>query len=614
MICRVLVKIALTSLLVSCDSVERRAWKVAESEPDNRVEISDFLNHYKRAGNNEKYQAACFLVANMPNKYSLGEGYPSRVYDLKVVKADSLIRSLDYSFALRDTSEYLRQYSFDDFCEYVLPYRIANEPAEYYWSRDIPRWIRVNQAENSDIVTQAKRINRRIKVETVPEAWGNPQMGYSATRFGQFGKCDDRAILATMAMRSMGIPAAFEFIPNWGSNNNGHSFCSVILPNDSICVFQDINDDGENLLLSQKAPKIYRQMFSTQKNTLTYKNRETEPIPPLFQEHNLQDVTRLHGIGQQNVTIPIQAETSNKIAYLCVFTPREWVPVAYGENKGRNTMFEAVGDGSNPHGFKPAKGENIGNGIVYLPAIYSDAGVVPAADPVIVSEQGIRTITPQPQTETVRLSRKYPRLIRIIRFADQLVGGIFEGANKRDFSDATTLYNIIETPLSRLQRVSVTKDKPFRFIRYRKPQGVFGMGELCVYNASGQSVKGRRLIACDALASEPDLVNISDGAPLTYYELTGGIDLWAGFEFERPTHISQLEFCPRNDDNEITPGDEYELFYWNNGWVSLGCKTADDYTLDYTDVPKGALLWLRDLTRGREERPFTYENGTQIWW
>ena len=27
-----------------------------------------------------------------------------------------------------------------------------------------------------------------------------------------------------------------------------------------------------------------------------------------------------------------------------------------------------------------------------------------------------------------------------------------------------------------------------------------------------------------------------------------------------------------------------------------------------------ALLWLRNLTKGREERPFTYENGRQIWW
>lgn len=101
---------------------------------------------------------------------------------------------------------------------------------------------------------------------------------------------------------------------------------------------------------------------------------------------------------------------------------------------------------------------------------------------------------------------------------------------------------------------------------------------------------------------------------MTYYELPDCINLWVGAEFERPTRISQIEFCPRNDDNEITPGDENELFYWDNAWISLGRKIATDYILEYAMVPSGALLWLRDLTKGREERPFTYENDTQIWW
>lgn len=34
----------------------------------------------------------------------------------------------------------------------------------------------------------------------------------------------------------------------------------------------------------------------------------------------------------------------------------------------------------------------------------------------------------------------------------------------------------------------------------------------------------------------------------------------------------------------------------------------------YDNVPQKALLWLRNLTKYCEERPFTYENGKQIWW
>lgn len=609
---RILIKFVSIILFIGCNSLEREAWQVADTESVNYTQIAGFLNHYKLHGNNDKYLAACYLVANMPNKYSILEGCSDLIYDVNVVKADSLVHSLDYAFALRDTSKFLRHYSFENFCEYILPYRIASEPAEFYWNRDISRWININPVD-SNILKSAKRINRKIKIATSPEAWGNPQMGYTATRSGRFGKCDDRAILATMAMRSMGIPAAFEVIPNWGSNNNGHSFCSVILPNDSVCVFQDVNDDGENLLLSQKAPKIYRQTFSIQKNSLVYKNKDTEPIPPVFRNFNLHDVTRLHDIGQQNVTIPLYSESPHKIAYLCVFTPQEWFPVAYGENKGENTLFVAVGDGANPHGFKPAKGENIGDGIVYLPAIYTNMGIEPAADPFILSESGIRWITPAAETETVRLTRKYPRLIRMIRFADQMVGGVFEGANRRDFSDAVILYSITDTPLSRLQRIDVSTDRSFKFIRYRKPQGTFSLGEMRLFDAGGLPVRSKQ-IAPEALAGEKELTNVCDGNPLTYYELPGCIDLWIGIELDRPTRISQIEFCPRNDDNEIFPGDEYELFYWSNCWISLGRQTATDFKLEYTAVPKGALLWLRNLTKGREERPFTYENDTQIWW
>ena len=60
--------------------------------------------------------------------------------------------------------------------------------------------------------------------------------------------------------------------------------------------------------------------------------------------------------------------------------------------------------------------------------------------------------------------------------------------------------------------------------------------------------------------------------------------------------------------------DLYELFFWDNEWISLGEKHATGHALRYDNVPKNALLWLRNKTKGHEERPFTYENGMQIWW
>jgi hypothetical protein len=59
-----------------------------------------------------------------------------------------------------------------------------------------------------------------------------------------------------------------------------------------------------------------------------------------------------------------------------------------------------------------------------------------------------------------------------------------------------------------------------------------------------------------------------------------------------------------------------QLFYWDNyQWNSLGKQigTPKQY-LEYKNAPLNALFWLRNLTKGNEERIFTYENGQQVWW
>ena len=65
----------------------------------------------------------------------------------------------------------------------------------------------------------------------------------------------------------------------------------------------------------------------------------------------------------------------------------------------------------------------------------------------------------------------------------------------------------------------------------------------------------------------------------------------------------------------IKIGDYYELLFWKkNGFVSLGRQIAKKKTITFDNVPKNALLLLKDLTRGKQERVFTYENNTQVFW
>ena len=52
-------------------------------------------------------------------------------------------------------------------------------------------------------------------------------------------------------------------------------------------------------------------------------------------------------------------------------------------------------------------------------------------------------------------------------------------------------------------------------------------------------------------------------------------------------------------------------------WISLGKQTGGSreiQKLTYCSVPSNALYLLRNLTKGVEERIFTYENNNQKWW
>jgi hypothetical protein len=90
-----------------------------------------------------------------------------------------------------------------------------------------------------------------------------------------------------------------------------------------------------------------------------------------------------------------------------------------------------------------------------------------------------------------------------------------------------------------------------------------------------------------------------------------------GLDFGTSQTISQIRYLFRNGDNRIREGDLYELFYFSKGVapISLGQQYGNhEQVLVFDKVPKNALLWLRDLTRGKEERPFVYEEQQQIWW
>lgn len=545
---------------------------------------------------------SCTPWHNQSKLFKLFNGYH--------LNQDSLRVSINQACETWNRCVWRDEYKPEIFINHILPPQIADEPTEFYWRSDIPQWIDIAET-GGNVLELAKEINSKIEIDTRHEDWGNAQMGYTATMSGRFGKCDDRAILTAMAMRAMGIPATFDLIPMWGSGNNGHSFCGVISPDESVLAFQNKRDNGTDVWFTHKVPKVYRRLFFENRESALYAMNNLEDIPELFNDFRLEDVTQRYPIGYQDVRLKSCEKSPNALCYLAVFNPSGWFPIAYGKSDGHEMTFQDIGNGYGSDGNTSLKGDDIGEGILYLPCFYNN-GIIPASAPVIVSNKGLRFLKPQEEKEDVVLKRKYPRLARISTFAGYMTGGIIEIANNVDFSDAEVLHYIYDRPLSRLQKIAVS-DKNFRYIRFRKPSGIFSIAELQVFDKDGKQIKGKGIMDA-SLSSVVNISNFYDNNTLSFFEISKGINLWVGIDLGKKQKVSEIAFCPRNDDNDISSGDTYELLYWNDQWISLGKQIAYGHELTYTNVPKGALLWLRDLTKGREERPFTYENGKQIWW
>ena len=56
------------------------------------------------------------------------------------------------------------------------------------------------------------------------------------------------------------------------------------------------------------------------------------------------------------------------------------------------------------------------------------------------------------------------------------------------------------------------------------------------------------------------------------------------------------------------------MMWKDDQWISLGRKYADRPSVTFSNIPEGGLFLLKDITKGNDERIFTYEGDRQVWW
>lgn len=264
---------------------------------NNKKELELVLMHY--ANDSLKLEAAKFLIRNMPPHFFYQQGgdmdsvkhvltltdsnhylapehirkwenytyaYLPKIQDIKVITAEYLINNIDLAFEQWHKRPWGKYLSFQDFCEYLLPYRVGNEPLEN-WRQlysDTFSILLDSIYTGSDVLEAANLVKNILKEPQFRHctAFSLPNFGAIYLLDKRFGDCRDFADLFTYICRSIGIPCMKETnIRHYHTWNVIKDTTGVDIPfwYDTWTTFR-----GDTRIGDFRCGKIYREMYALQ--------------------------------------------------------------------------------------------------------------------------------------------------------------------------------------------------------------------------------------------------------------------------------------------------------------------------------------------------------------
>lgn len=619
---------------------------------DNRGELEKVLEHYEN--DSLKLKAAEFLIRNMPGHYSYADtttvvkysqavdsiltvmkdsSFTSirdsvnacaqcfdiagikKVQDVNIVSFSYLIRNIDEAFRSWQEGEWARHLSFDDFCEYLLPYKVENLQLLDDWRVRLKTFLAkgLKELDKCDVcrnsTLQASRIlvgNYKAFIHPkIENAIQHPHMLWETRIKVPFGTCSYYSPIALALLRSNGIPVAYDFTPHWACRRLGHSWTILLAENGHLFPFDAVNSlPGDSYRLAEKMAKAYRHTYAINEEMVEL-NRTERHVPAPFNNLYIKDVTR-----EYIATVDVEFKTSalpeeREYAFLAIFGDRDWTPISYGKVKGSKVRYKDLGKNS-----------------LYMPFCYDDNGQMKSIGaPFVVMPTGKRKEIRASKTDRIRMAlrQKYPVLEYNYQMLSRLDSCEFQASNDSTFCHYQTIHRISDCYGTGHEVTVPDSVSAYRYWRFysTKPEAHGNVAELYFFDSAGEEIRGKVIGTEGSWQDKKEYTRekVFDGDILTFFDAPDGDISWVGMDFGRPVNISKFYYYPRSDGNAIQPHDIYELFYWDKGaWLSLGKKRATSPTLVYDNVPSGGVYLLRDQTRGQEERIFTYENDKQIWW
>lgn len=652
---RLLGFIGLALLFAGCRMGERSiSPEVLSLAGDNASQLQAVVRHYR--GEPEKKRAALFLINNMAHGYneskasslfreqvfaseankvseynklwfavdSLGQKGISRRLDARTLTSGFLIGHIDRAFDAWKSAPWGGQIGFETFCRYILPYRVLDEPPSAWHEPLRKKYAFLVEGETSPDRAFAKVYLHLVK------AFDTMSLKYPHTPDVLFsdrlmtGICAQRCTYIICVMRSLGIPATYDMVHYWANySTSGHSWVAYVpvegqtltmLPTDTLPLSDNVIDAsvfhseiGTELARRfhvdsiKRVSKVFRRSYelAPPMSSLTTEGVKDREIA-LFRSPFVRDVSDQYAQTRHRVELFIDKDlkpAKGGEVWLCTFASiYDWQPAAVGRIRRGRAFFD-----------------HVGSGVVYLPVVMeSDGTRHPLSDPFLLSSDGSKLFF-RPSSDNARLvlRRKYVLYAHWIQRWGKMIGTRFEGSNYADFRKTELLHEVTVLPEG-IVRVELSPSRPYRHIRMQAREDARpNLAELAYYDVDGRKIKGR-ILMCEGF----DLQQVEKATDNDFSTYGGGMldHYWWGYDLgPNPPRLASLSYCMRHDMNMIVEGNRYELFYYEDGWQSLGQQTATCDSLVY-EAPAGALYWLHNLTEGREERIFSYEEGRQVWW
>lgn len=655
--------------LVACRQ-ESSLERALAASGENRKELELVLDYFR--GDSLKYKAACFLIENMPGAFAVDEGivaacqpfyqmydslshtydydslsiydqYPKgkdwgrqidslwnayssynneklkkdMCIDIKTIKASRLITEIEQAFRVWKENVYTRNYSFETFCNYILPYRqenglLVDSARQVFYSRHHGQFF-ANSGKN--MIEEADSLLRLYSYigHSGFHATGIPIWDVATLERLRHGLCTHKCWHNTLLFPSLGIAAATDIVPAWANRGSSHSW-SVLIEEGDIHPFnpfweQDLwqykrlynNMDYHKYWGRFRLPKVFRKTYRYYMEGPLADGVPAKDIPEAFRSLRKKDVSHEY-FDTVNVRIKLRKVPSGtKYAYLCVWNYNNWKPVHWGKITEDVALFSGMG-----------------KDIVYLPMYCMDGEMVVAADPVLVQKDGkVRILHPEDTREEM-VTTQYTGVLAypLNRYNNGIIAGTVLKGGKVYGRWGDTLCVFPERIELNSQRLQVQSKDSVRYVRMMLPTKGMALGDLKFYK---ETFSGKELVKS---------VRWMTSLPLSFKgEPADNIfDAWSSTGYRRPLDtdyvdldlgecclLSEVSFCPYLD-VEYKEDEVYELCIWQNGWQVVTSGKGGK-PLHFTDVPKNALWLIRPSSQKERKhvRPFVYENGEVYW-